>query len=231
MAFNYDKLRGKIREKLLRSGNIYAVIGLPANLFYNTSIPTCIVVLKKHREGRDVLFIDASQKFEKGKKQNAMTDGHIESVMKLYNERVTVDKEAYLASFEDIERNDFNLNIPRYVDNFEIYKYASLADIQCVPSLWQEAAGLVVLEAMAEGIPTIVTRSGGMVEYVTEETSIIIEQKNVIENLKQAILFMKENPKIRKEMSEASKVQGKKFNTEIYYRDFVKIMKKIIGAN
>ena len=118
-----------------------------------------------------------------------------------------------------------------YVDNSEIYKYASLADIQCVPSLWQEAAGLVVLEAMAEGIPTIVTRSGGMVEYVTEETSIIIEQKNVIENLKQAILFMKENPKIRKDMSEASKVQGKKFNTEIYYRDFVKIMKKIIGAN
>lgn len=110
---------GKIREKLLRSGNIYAVIGLPANLFYNTSIPTCIVVLKKHREGRDVLFIDASQKFEKGKKQNAMTDEHIDSVMKLYNERVTVDKEAYLASFDDIERNDFNLNIPRYVDNFE----------------------------------------------------------------------------------------------------------------
>ena len=77
------------------------------------------MVLKKHREGRDVLFIDASQKFEKGKKQNAMTDEHIDSVMKLYNERVTVDKEAYLASFEDVERNDFNLNIPRYVDNFE----------------------------------------------------------------------------------------------------------------
>lgn len=59
--------RGKIREKLLRSGNIYAVIGLPANLFYNTSIPTCIIVLKKHRDGRDVLFIDASKKFNKGK--------------------------------------------------------------------------------------------------------------------------------------------------------------------
>ena len=110
---------GKIREKLLRAGNIYAVIGLPANLFYNTSIPTCIVVLKKHRDGRDVLFIDASQKFEKGKKQNAMTDEHIESVMELYKNRQTVDKEAYLASFEDIEKNDFNLNIPRYVDNFE----------------------------------------------------------------------------------------------------------------
>lgn len=110
---------GKIREKLLRSGNIYAVIGLPANLFYNTSIPTCIVVLKKHREGRDVLFIDASKKFEKGKKQNAMTDEHIDAIINLYHKRETVDKESYLASFEDVEKNDFNLNIPRYVDTFE----------------------------------------------------------------------------------------------------------------
>lgn len=110
---------GKIREKLLRSGNIYAVIGLPANLFYNTSIPTCIIVLKKHRDGRDVLFIDASRKYEKGKKQNSMTEGDIDAVIALYNQRETVDKEAYLATFEDIEKNDFNLNIPRYVDNFE----------------------------------------------------------------------------------------------------------------
>ena len=110
---------GKIREKLLRAGNIYAVIGLPANLFYNTSIPTCIIVLKKHRDGRDVLFIDASKKFNKGKKQNEMTDEHIDSVLDLYIRRETVDKESYLASFEDIEKNDFNLNIPRYVDNFE----------------------------------------------------------------------------------------------------------------
>lgn len=110
---------GKIREKLLRSGNIYAVIGLPANLFYNTSIPTCIVVLKKHRDGRDVLFIDASKKFEKGKKQNAMTDKDIDAVIDLYQKRETVEKESYLASFDDIEKNNFNLNIPRYVDNFE----------------------------------------------------------------------------------------------------------------
>ena len=109
----------KIREKLLRSGNIYAVIGLPANLFYNTSIPTCIIVLKKHRDGRDVLFIDASKKFNKGKKQNEMTDEHIEAVMELYSKRENVEKESFLASFEDIEKNDFNLNIPRYVDTFE----------------------------------------------------------------------------------------------------------------
>lgn len=79
---------GKIREKLLRAGNIYAVIGLPANLFYNTSIPTCIIVLKKHRDGRDVLFIDASKKFNKGKKQNEMLDEHIDEVMNLWIHRL-----------------------------------------------------------------------------------------------------------------------------------------------
>lgn len=110
---------GKIREKLLRSGNIYAVIGLPANLFYNTSIPTCIIVLKKHRDWTGVLFIDASKKFNKGKKQNEMTDAHIDEVLALYSKRETVEGEAVLASFDEIEKNDFNLNIPRYVDNFE----------------------------------------------------------------------------------------------------------------
>ena len=72
---------GKIREKLLRSGNIYAVIGLPANLFYNTSIPTCIIVLKKHREGSDVIIFHASQMLEKGKKQNTMTQEHIHTLI------------------------------------------------------------------------------------------------------------------------------------------------------
>ena len=120
---------GKIREKLLRSGNIYAVIGLPANLFYNTSIPTCVIVLKKHRDGRDVLFIDASKKFDKGKKQNEMTDVHINEVMELYSKRETVEKESFLASFEEIEKNDFNLNIPRYVDNFEKEEEIDLNDL------------------------------------------------------------------------------------------------------
>ena len=120
---------GKIREKLLRSGNIYAVIGLPANLFYNTSIPTCIIVLKKHRDGRDVLFIDASKKFDKGKKQNEMTDVNINEVMELYSKRETVEKESFLASFEEIEKNDFNLNIPRYVDNFEKEEEIDLNDL------------------------------------------------------------------------------------------------------
>ena len=110
---------GTIREILLKKGAIYAVIGLPANMFYNTSIPTCIIVLKKHREGRDVLFIDASNLYEKEKKQNVMKDEHIDKVLEIYKDRKTIDKVSYLASYEDIEANDFNLNIPRYVDTSE----------------------------------------------------------------------------------------------------------------
>lgn len=110
---------GAIREILLKNGSIYAVIGLPSNMFYNTSIPTCIIVLKKHREGRDVLFIDASNLYQKNKKQNVMLDEHIDKVLELYKDRKTVDKVAYLASYDDIEKNDFNLNIPRYVDTSE----------------------------------------------------------------------------------------------------------------
>jgi type I restriction enzyme M protein len=110
---------GSIREILLKNGSVYAVIGLPANMFYNTSIPTCIIVLKKHREGRDVLFIDASNLFEKDKKQNIMREEHIDKVLELYKDRKSVEKISHLASFEEIEANDFNLNIPRYVDTSE----------------------------------------------------------------------------------------------------------------
>ena len=110
---------GTIRQILLENGSIYAVIGLPSNMFYNTSIPTCIVVLKKHREGRDVLFIDASGLYEKEKKQNVMKEEHIDRVVELYKNRTSVDKLAYLASFDDIKANDYNLNIPRYIDTSE----------------------------------------------------------------------------------------------------------------
>lgn len=110
---------GKIRKKLLENGSIDAVIGLAPNLFYNTSIPVCIVVLKKKREGRDVLFIDASKQFESGKNQNELTDENVEHILELYKKREDVEKEAHLASFDEIQKNDFNLNIPRYVDTFE----------------------------------------------------------------------------------------------------------------
>ena len=110
---------GKIRQKLLEKGNIYAVIGLPAGIFYSTGIPTIIMVLKKDRPGRDVLFIDGSQEFEKGKAKNTLTPANIQKLFQAYVDRKDVDKFAHVASFEEIQENDFNLNIPRYVDTSE----------------------------------------------------------------------------------------------------------------
>lgn len=110
---------GVIRKKLLEDGSIYAVIGMPANLFFGTSIPTTVIILKKNRTNRDVLFIDASSDFIKEKNQNKLTQENIEKVVSTYKERKTIEKYAHLASFEEIKENDFNLNIPRYVDTFE----------------------------------------------------------------------------------------------------------------
>lgn len=110
---------GKIRQKLLEDGSIDAVIGLPANLFYSTSIPTTIVVLKKNKRDRSVMFIDASKEFEKGKNQNQLREADIMKILSTYEKRQDVDKYAHLASFDEIKENDFNLNIPRYVDTFE----------------------------------------------------------------------------------------------------------------
>lgn len=110
---------GKIRQKLLEDGSIDAVIGLPANLFYSTSIPTTIVVLKKDKQDRSVMFIDASKEFEKVKNQNQLRETDIMKILDTYKKRQDVDKYAHLASFDEIKENDFNLNIPRYVDTFE----------------------------------------------------------------------------------------------------------------
>lgn len=112
---------GVIREYLIREKNyLDAVIGLPANIFYGTSIPTCILVFKKHRENSDnVLFIDASNLFEKNKNQNMLTDEHVEEILKAYKDRQEIEKFSHLATMEEIKENDYNLNIPRYVDTFE----------------------------------------------------------------------------------------------------------------
>lgn len=108
---------GTIRETLLKNGRIYAVIGLPPGIFFSTPIPTCILVLKKDNESREVLFIDASKEFTKDKAKNILEEKHIEKIFKTYKERKDVEGFAHLATFEEIERNDFNLNIPRYVDS------------------------------------------------------------------------------------------------------------------
>ncbi|KUE80103.1 type I restriction-modification system subunit M, partial [Enterococcus faecium] len=110
---------GKIRKALLENGAIDTVIGLPANIFFNTSIPTTVIILKKDRAKKDVLFIDASQDFEKIKTQNTLRDYHIDAILEAYKTRTIKDKYAYVAEFDEIVENDYNLNIPRYVDTFE----------------------------------------------------------------------------------------------------------------
>ena len=96
------------------------MIGLPANIFYGTSIPTCILVFKKCREQPDdILFVDASAHFEKVKNQNHLRDEDIDRIVTTYRERSTQEKYSYVAPLAEIEDNDYNLNIPRYVDTFE----------------------------------------------------------------------------------------------------------------
>jgi len=110
---------GTIRETLLRNGNIYAVIGLPSGIFFSTGIPTCVVILKKNNTDRSVFFVDASKEFRKEGPRNFLDPEHIDKIVDAVLRREDVEKFAHLATFEEIQGNDFNLNIPRYVDNSE----------------------------------------------------------------------------------------------------------------
>jgi len=112
---------GHIRRYLIEERNLIdAVIGLPANVFYGTTIPTCILVLKKCRTSpKDILFIDASAHFEKGKNQNNLRQEDIDKLITAYDKREFEDKYSYVASHDEVAENDYNLNIPRYVDTFE----------------------------------------------------------------------------------------------------------------
>lgn len=108
-----------IREELLKKGAIYAVIGLPAGIFFSTGIPTCIVILKKNNTDRSVLFVDASREFRKEGPRNYLDPEHIEKIVKAVSERKDIEKFAHLAFFEEINSKDFSLSIPQYVDTSE----------------------------------------------------------------------------------------------------------------
>jgi len=110
---------GKIRKQLIDENLLDAVIGLPANLFFGTSIPACILVFKKQKDNSDVLFIDASREFNKDKNQNSLDDENIEKILDTYKHKKELDKYSHKATLEEIQENDYNLNIPRYVDTFE----------------------------------------------------------------------------------------------------------------
>ena len=122
---------GHIRKYLIEDCNwLDAVIGLPANIFYGTGIPTCILVLKKQRENPDdILFIDASQHFEKVGNQNQLRSEDIERIVSTYRKRESIEKFSHVAELSEVEENDFNLNIPRYVDTFEEEEPVDLAEV------------------------------------------------------------------------------------------------------
>ncbi|WP_394990708.1 type I restriction-modification system subunit M [Emticicia sp.] len=122
---------GHIRQYLIEDCNyLDAVIGLPASIFYGTSIPTSILVFKKCRENpEDILFIDASQHFDKVKTQNILSPDNIEKIVSTYRERKTEEKYSYIAPLSEVKANDYNLNIPRYVDTFEAEDSINIAEI------------------------------------------------------------------------------------------------------
>lgn len=122
---------GKIRKNIIDNNLLDTVIGLPTNLFYGTSIPTCVLVFKgrEARENRDVLFIDASNEFQKGKNQNKLTAENINKIIDTYCNREDIEKYSHVASLAEIKGNDYNLNIPRYVDTFEEEEVISLSQV------------------------------------------------------------------------------------------------------
>jgi len=130
---------GKIRRKIIEENILEAVIGLPANLFFGTGIPAAILVFNKNKgKNKNVLFIDASQHFESAKNQNKLRKQDIEHIVNTYNDftkgklkqGITEEKFSYVATFEELEENDFNLNIPRYVDTFEEEAEIDIAAVQ-----------------------------------------------------------------------------------------------------
>ena len=110
---------GKIRKGILEDNLIDAVIGLPENLFYGVSIPATIVIFKKGRTRKDVLFIEASREYEKGKNQNKLTEDNIKKIIDTYTNYKEIEKYSHVATIDEIKENDYNLNIKRYVDVYE----------------------------------------------------------------------------------------------------------------
>lgn len=122
-------VEARIRKKLLEDGQIDAVIGLPANLFFSTSIPVCILVLKKCKKADDVLFINAAEYFEKGKRQNLLSDEHIKKIVETYQYRRGEERFSLRVPMRKIADNDFNLNISRYISTAEPEAEVDLAAI------------------------------------------------------------------------------------------------------
>jgi type I restriction enzyme M protein len=140
---------GQIRKQLIDENLLDAVIGLPEKLFYGTGIPAAVLVLRKNKKDKNVLFIDASHDFLPGKNQNQLSPQNVEKIVATYKARLTIDKYAYLATPDEIAEHEFNLNIPRYVDTFEEQSDIDLAAVRAERQNLQ--AELAKLEVQMDG--------------------------------------------------------------------------------
>ena len=150
---------GIIREYIIKDQNFLdAVIGLPPNLFYGTSIPACVLVLKKCREHDDnILFIDASAHFKKSGNQNLLSDQHVKKIIDAYEHRKTIEKYAYVAPLAEVAANEYDLNIPRYVDTFEeelpVNLQATIGQLQLIEDKMREVDDQISDFCTELGIP------------------------------------------------------------------------------
>ena len=178
----------KIRTNLIEKNHIYAIIGLPANIFFGTGIPTIIMVLKQKRENKDVLIIDASKGFVKEGKNNKLQASDIKRIVDAYFERKTIEKFSKVVSREEIRANDYNLNIPRYVDSSEKAEswdiYASLmggipnSEIDELQRYWQAFPSLRESLFMSNGTPYSSLRCEDVKKIIVENEDIKVFKNN-----------------------------------------------------
>lgn len=178
----------KIRTNLIEKNHIDAIIGLPANIFFGTGIPTIIMVLKQKRENKDVLIIDASKGFVKEGKNNKLQASDIKRIVDAYFERKTIEKFSKVVSREEIRANDYNLNIPRYVDSSEKAEswdiYASLmggipnSEIDELQRYWQAFPSLRESLFMSNGTPYSSLRCENVKKIIVENEDIKVFKNN-----------------------------------------------------
>ena len=153
---------GEIRRTLIKRGQLEAVIGLPDKLFLNTGIPVCIIeAAKTRRNDGDILFVDASRDYIKASKQNALGPEHTSRILAAIRDRADIPQYAHLATFEEIEKNGFNLNIPRYVDTFEPEPLPDLS------ALMRDIAGLN--QSIRDTEIELATMTGQLTGFSTNE--------------------------------------------------------------
>lgn len=168
---------GDIRRKLIEDNLLDAVIGLPSNLFTNTGIPVCILVFKKNRANKDVLFIDAQKDFVKHKNKNIMTAEQVEKVIKAYKDRADIERYSSNISMPTILDNDYNLNIPRYIDSFEpeaIPDAVQLAKDLNEINRESRALGLEIAEMLKQLVCTDSDAQKEHDEFVKEFTEFLV---------------------------------------------------------